>query len=168
MRFPKIIKKINTVVGIVCGISVFAIACFTVFEAIARYVFNSPTSWTTNLSTWILIWFAFLGSAYSFQTHGHVVVDMFKDMIDKRTKTRTVRRIMSVIGYAIAVCFVGALLYGGILLTKKAIMYGQVTASLHPIPMVCLTTAIIAGCALMIVTLISIIIDLLGKNDEYL
>lgn len=168
MKFPKAIKKINTVIGIIGGISIFFVSCLTVFEAIARYVFNSPTSWTTNLSTWILVWFAFMASAYSFQSHGHVVVDMFKDMADKHTKSRTLRRVMSVIGYIIAIGFVAALFYGGVYRSGKALALRQMTATLHPIPMICLTAAVVCGSAMMLLTLVCIVIDLLGKNEEYL
>lgn len=168
MTFPVFVKKLNRVIAIICGCMVVIISILTVFEAVARAVFNSPTSWSLNFCTWLLIWFAFLGSAYSFQEHGHVGVDMFKDFLDKHTKTRLPRRIMAVSGYCVSIVFIGVLLYGGIQLSRRAVSLHQMTATVTPIPMVVLTSAMVAGCLLMILTLVCIILDLLGKGTDYL
>jgi len=168
LKFPVFVKKLNHVVAIICGCMVVLISVLTVFEAIARGVFNSPTSWSLNVCTWLLIWFAFLGSAYSFQEHGHVGVDMFKDYVDKHTKTRFPRRVMSVAGYSISIVFIGVLLYGGISLCKKAVSMHQMTTTSIQIPMVVLTSAMVVGCLLMLLTLVCIVLDLIGKGSDYL
>lgn len=168
MRFPDAMKKLNKAIAFVCGSLVMIIAVLTVFEAVMRYFFHNPTSWSLNVCTYILIWYAFLGSAYSFQVHGHVGVDMFKDIIDKRTKTRCVRRIMAIAGYGMSIVYIATLLYGGYRLCAKAVQYHQMTSAVNPIPMIFLTSAVVAGCVLMLVTLVCIILDLLGKGDEYM
>ncbi|MCC8028495.1 MAG: TRAP transporter small permease subunit [Lachnospiraceae bacterium] len=168
MKYPVVIKKINTVIAFVCGVMVFAIALLTVFEAVMRSVFQNSTSWSLNLCTYLLIWFAFMGSAYSFQAHGHVGVDLLKDWIDGRTKTRMPRRVMAIIGYVLSIIYIFAILYGGVRLCQKAVTYHQTTATVHSIPLILLTSAVVVGCAWMIVTLICIIIDLIGLNDDHL
>ncbi len=170
MKYPVIWKKINRIIAIVAGCLALFIACLSVYEAIARYFFNSPTSWTLNTSCYLLVWSIFLGSAYAFQEGGHVGVDMIKEMVDKRAKgdKHTSRRVMSIAGYAITFTFLVVILYGGTGLLQKALEYHQVTSATHPIPTSLLYTGMILGTVLMLITLIFIILDLLSGSNEYL
>ena len=45
------------------GCFLLIIAFATTYEVISRYAFNSPTSWTLDLSVYMLIWFAYASIA---------------------------------------------------------------------------------------------------------
>lgn len=154
-------------VAVVCGFLAFVMAAFSVYEAIARRVFNSPTSWTLDTSCYILIWVFFVGSSFAFQEHAHVGVDMIRDLIDKHTKTKTVRRILAVIGYVITEVFLGVLLKGSFEACISDKRFGFETATSRPFPMFYLHLAMVVGLAMMMVTVFFMILDCL-KNDEYL
>ncbi len=170
MKFPVIWKKINKVIATIAGCLALLIAFLSVYEAIVRYCFHSPTSWTLNVSCYILVWSIFLGSSYAFQEGSHVGVDMVKDWVDKKGKgkKRIPRRIMAIIGYVITFIFLMVILHGAFGLAQKALLYHTMTTATNPIPMIWLYAGMILGTILMLITLIFIIIDLLTGNDDYL
>ena len=170
MKYPVIWAKINKGIAVVAGCLALVIACFSVFEAVARYVFNSPTSWTLNVSCYILVWSIFLGSSYAFQEGSHVGVDMVKDWVDKKTKgkKRHPRRVMSIIGYILTFIFLMVILYGAFGLIQKAIAYHTLTLATNPIPVAVLYLGMIIGTILMLITLVLMILDLLSGSDKYI
>ncbi|MDR1070002.1 MAG: TRAP transporter small permease [Gracilibacteraceae bacterium] len=168
MKYPKTWEKTVNALAVVSGCMVMLIAFLALFEAVARHLFRSPTSWSLNTSGYMLIWLLFLGTSYAFQEHGHVAVDMLRDVADKLDGTRRLRRAMAVVGYLISTIFVTVLGYGGVKLTQSAAAMNMKTTTTTPIPLWPLYAAIIAGCALMLVTLIFILLDLSGKGEKYL
>ena len=168
MKYPKFWKKINSFVAVICGFLAFVIACFSVYEAIMRRVFQSPTSWTLDTSCYILIWIFFVGSSYAFQEHAHVGVDMVRDFIDRHFHTKIPRRILAVIGYVISIVFLGVLLKGSIDACRKDILYDMATSTTRPFPMIYLHLAMVVGLAMMIVTLIFMILDCCSSSEDYL
>lgn len=168
MKFPKFWRKINRVLAVICGAMSLAIALFSAFEAIMRRVFQSPTSWTLDVSCYILIWIFFLGSSYAFQEGSHVGVDMIRDYIDKRTGSKTVRRVLAVLGYVITEIFLGVLLKGSIDACKMDILYNMETASTHPFPMIWLHLAMVIGLIMMMLTVIFMALDVFTDSEDFL
>lgn len=58
------------------GAGVAFMCLATVYDVLARYLFNSPTSWATEISTYVLICVIFLGAAYTNLMDGHVRVEL--------------------------------------------------------------------------------------------
>jgi TRAP-type C4-dicarboxylate transport system permease small subunit len=169
LRYPKFMEKINMGGAIICGVIVFVFALLAVVESILRK-FGHPTVWTLNLTQSIFIWAAFLGSAWAFQEHGHVSVDLLRDVVDKRTKRkdRLPRRVMSIIGYICAFVVVLALLYGGWLQTASAISLNQMEPYVFKFPHVVSTLPVVIGSVQMLLTLVFIISDLFAGGEKYL
>lgn len=168
MKYPAFLRKLNSVLAFCSGCLILLTGLFAVFEAIMRGVFNSPTKWTLNLSCYLLIYIVFLSSPYAFQSHGHVLVDLFRDIMDKVAPSRVPRRASAIFGYTVSLAFVGSLLYAGIKLVQKAVKYATLTTTTIPIPLAWLQIAIVIGCVLMIITLIFIILDLISGSDEFI
>ena len=169
MQYPALMRKINKTVARCSGAVFFIVSALAVFEAIARHFFSSPTSWTINISCFAFLWAIFLGSAYAFQEHGHVSVDMLRDLIEKRTKSGpSARRAMSVAGYCISFVIVMVFFYGGWQLCVKAITLDQLAPTIFYFRLIWVYPAIVAGSALMLVTLVFIILDLFSGGKEYM
>lgn len=58
------------------GLGVGFMALATSYDVLARYGFNRPTVWATELSTYVLAATIFLGAAHTHLTGGHVRVDV--------------------------------------------------------------------------------------------
>lgn len=73
-NFKKNIDSIleKTVVFLMASI-VFAI----VWQVVSRYVFNSPSEYTDELSRYLLIWVGILGASYITGLKGHIALDFF-------------------------------------------------------------------------------------------
>jgi len=168
MKYPEFWRKFICVLAFISGCLVLLIAGMSVLEAVLRRVFNSPTSWNLNTCCCLLIYVVFLGSPYAFQEHGHVAVDLLRDVVDKAGLKRIPRRIMSIAGYLMAFSYICVLLYSGWKLTAKAVAQGTLTTTTFPIPIASLYVAIIIGSVLMLVTLLFIILDLFAKGNKYM
>lgn len=56
--------------------SVVALGLATVFDVLARYLFNQPTAWATEISTYLLIVAVFFGAAQTHLAGGNVRVEL--------------------------------------------------------------------------------------------
>ncbi|MEN8187630.1 MAG: TRAP transporter small permease [Bacteroidota bacterium] len=54
-----------------------AIVLTIVWQVVSRYIFNSPSEFTDELSRYLLIWVGILGAAYVTGTKGHIAIDFF-------------------------------------------------------------------------------------------
>ncbi len=168
MKYPEPWRKFICALAFISGCLVLLIGGMSVLEAVMRRVFSQPTSWSLNTCCYILIYVVFFGSPYAFQEHGHVAVDMLRDVVDKLGLRRIPRRVMAIVGYLMSFSYICVLLYGGWKLTSKALARGTLTTTTMPIPIAWLYAAIVAGSVLMLVTLVFIILDLFAKGDKYL
>lgn len=169
MKYPKFMDRINKGGAIICGVIVFVFALLAVMESILRK-FGHPTVWTLNLTQSVFIWAAFLGSAWAFQEHGHVAVDLLRDVVDKHTKRpdRLPRRIMAIIGYICAFIVVLTILYGGWLQTVSSISLNQMEPYVFKFPHVVSTLPVVIGSVQMLATLFFMILDLIAGGEKYM
>jgi TRAP-type C4-dicarboxylate transport system permease small subunit len=169
MRYPKFMERVNMGGAVICGVIVFVFALLAVMESILRK-FGHPTVWTLNLTQSVFIWAAFLGSSWAFQEHGHVAVDLVRDLVDKHTKRRDrlPRRIMAVIGYICAFVVVFVLLYGGWIQTANAIATNQMEPYVFRLPHVVSTLPVVIGSIQMLATLIFMILDLFAGGEKFM
>ncbi|MGD8564480.1 MAG: TRAP transporter small permease [Desulfarculaceae bacterium] len=52
------------------------IVCFTAFEVIMRQVMGTPTIWTNEITSYLLVWLGMLGIVYAYDQGSHVSVDL--------------------------------------------------------------------------------------------
>lgn len=167
MKFPQFMERINTFCGIVSGVLIIVVGLLATMEGILRGTFSSPTSWSLDLCTYVLIWLVFLGSSYSFQEKGHVSVDLVKEIVGKRWGEKPVKW-MNVIGYLMCLVVIAVLFWSGYDSLAGALKYGKLTVGNLQIPIAYLYSAMMVGSILMAVTVVFIIRDLLGNGKKYL
>lgn len=72
----RFILRLSLAMLVLAGIGIAFMALATGYEVIARYGFDSPTVWSSELSTYALITTIFFGAAYAQMTGAHVRVDL--------------------------------------------------------------------------------------------
>jgi TRAP-type C4-dicarboxylate transport system permease small subunit len=61
--FSECSRWLETVLLVICGLLLFAMASSVFYEVLIRYVFNAPTAWTEEIAEFILIWYGLLAAA---------------------------------------------------------------------------------------------------------
>lgn len=102
------IEWIGRVLGIVAGLVVVAMTCVMAFEAISRYVFNSPTTWALDVSEMLMLPIVYLGVAYATQVGAHVKVDAVVMRLSPAKQAR-----VAVFSYLVSLAFAGMALWLG-------------------------------------------------------
>src|SRR5687767_1161487 len=67
--------------ALLAALGVVFMTLATVYDVFVRYVLNAPTSWATEISTYVLISTIFLGAAYTHLTEGNVRVRVVLDRL---------------------------------------------------------------------------------------
>lgn len=96
-------------------ISVFTIS----YEVIARYFFNSPTKWSTELNINLLCAYVFLGGGYTLLHENHVRVDIFLRMLSEKNKA-----VCDLITSPLFFVFVITLIWKGCIMTARSFLDG--------------------------------------------
>jgi TRAP-type C4-dicarboxylate transport system permease small subunit len=97
------------------------------WQVLSRYVFQSPSSFTDELSRYMLIWLGMLGSAYVAGQDGHLAIDILPQKLTGMPKVRLLIFIHAVvIAFALPVMVLG----GGNLVYITYIL-GQISATLQ-------------------------------------
>ncbi|NWG01717.1 MAG: TRAP transporter small permease [Syntrophaceae bacterium] len=85
----KIESLINglTHVGSVLGGLFTGVMTFTVtYAVVMRYALNQPVGWSEEISTYLMIWAAFLGAAYALKEDAHIGVDLLLSKLPEKMK----------------------------------------------------------------------------------
>jgi TRAP-type C4-dicarboxylate transport system permease small subunit len=95
---------------------------------ISRYVPGiRPSSWTEELSVYLLVWVSLIGATLTYRGYGHLGVDYFVSKLDP-----SAQRVVAVIVELVVLIFAGfALGYGGFRLVADTLAAGQLTPVLQ-------------------------------------
>jgi len=93
------------------------------WQVISRFVLQEPSSFTDELSRYLMIWIALLGAAYMVGQNEHIAIDLFFPVEKYRGKEKLI--FLLIFGFALVV-----LIVGGIRLVYLTLSLGQLSASL--------------------------------------
>ncbi len=116
-------KTIAFLLVILLGLMVINVT----WQVVSRYVFQAPSSFTDELSRYMLIWLGMLGSAYLAGQNGHLAIDILPQKLTGRPKVRLMIFIhVVIIAFALPVMILG----GGNLVYITYVL-GQKSATLQ-------------------------------------
>ncbi len=104
----KIIDSISEWSGKVNRWVVPGLVAVLTYEVVARYVFNAPTKWAHETTTFLLATIAVLGLAYTHLHHGHVRIDIIYSRLSPRGKAT----IDVICGFLLLFPLLAILIYG--------------------------------------------------------
>ena len=160
VKFRNVLSRINKIAAITSGILVVVIMLMTVFEVVGRYAFNSPTSWSIELSGYLLLISVFLAASYTLEKRGHVQVDVIIDVLPKKT-----RFVITIITAILAIVFSILLLWQTSKLTFDAFSLEWVSNTVLKIVLYPFYLAMPVGCVLLVAQALSVLI-LLGSKRK--
>ena len=122
--FDKVSGTISSAGGFAAGVLVLVIIFIATYEVVMRKFFNSPTNWSIELITFLVLWFAFLALGITQRMGRHIHVDILVGHFSPRT-----RAIWSLITLTITLAFTVILGYYGWGHFSDALAIGQRSGS---------------------------------------
>jgi len=108
-RLLNAVDTISLRSGQAVSLLLLPIAGVMVFEVIARYGFNAPTIWSTEMVVMLAGTVYIIGGAYTQSLRGHISVDTLYDYLPARWQAIT----RAFLHYPLFVLYVGVLLWAG-------------------------------------------------------
>ncbi len=85
-RIVRTIDRVTYLAGNVFAVLILVMIGIIMFEVVARYLLNRPTSWALQLSTMVFGTYMICGGGYALLHKAHVSMDMFYARWSKRTR----------------------------------------------------------------------------------
>lgn len=118
----------------------FVIGLVISFEVVARYVFNSPTSWAEEGARLLQLWATYLAMGYVLRTDGLIRITVLTEMIGPGG-----RRMLELLSLVWILVFCGFAFWLGLEVVFESIEKGRATATMNQVPKFWTETAIPAG-----------------------
>lgn len=107
---------------------VIVMVLLVLWQVIARYLLNSPSSFSEALTRYLFVWLVLITSTYAFGSREHMYISALNDRL--RGKTRTVVNILIEVLTILFAAYV--MVFGGSIITRMQMV--SLDSSLH-IPM---------------------------------
>lgn len=72
--------------ALIAGFAILAMTLLITTDVVLRYVFNAPTKWIDEISTYLMVVAVFLGLAYTLREKGHVSVEFVTERLSTRIR----------------------------------------------------------------------------------
>ncbi len=84
--YDQAVGLVTKLAGVIAGGLVLVVAFMIVYEILARGVFNSPTEWVTEISTYCVIIAGFLGMGVTYAGKKHIQVDIIISHLSSKVR----------------------------------------------------------------------------------
>ena len=126
MTVDKLKMMVDRVLGILLIVLMVVLVLDVVWQVLARYVVKSPSSFTDELSRFLLIWVGLFGAAYALGKKKHLAIDL----LPNRLKGKKKKRLEAIINLIIILFALSVMVIGGIRLVFLTLTLEQVSAAL--------------------------------------
>jgi len=82
----KFLKILDRALEIIAVIALGIMLSLTVYQVFLRYLFNKPTSWSEEITMFILVWFGFISMAIGVRKDSHISLEFLYDRLNKTGK----------------------------------------------------------------------------------
>lgn len=143
--FMRGVTRLNDFIGRWVALLVFAMFAFLLLEVGFRYLFNSPTVWTNELTQMLFGIYAVMSGGYIMAHRGHVNVDLLHSHLKPRK-----RAALDIVTSLVFFIFTLALLWFGIDMAQESMSSWETSYSAWNPPIWPVKLAIPIGTALLV------------------
>ncbi|MFV0439342.1 MAG: TRAP transporter small permease subunit [Desulfopila sp.] len=140
-------------IGDVCSLLILVVMGIITYEVVARYGFNSPTSWAWLINKQLFGVFVMIAGSYALVHGSHIRIEMAYQHFPK-----TIKKLIGLFTFLCACCFLGALVWKSAVMGEQAwankeLAVGVFKLPLYPLKLFMPVTALIflLGCVLELV-----------------
>lgn len=119
--------QLDKVIGIMLMIIMAFMVLNVSWQVFSRYVLQAPSSFTDELSRYLLVWLGMLGAAYVAGQDNHLAIDILPTKLKGEAK----RRLLAVISIVIVLFVIPVMIMGGINLVYITYTLEQKSATLQ-------------------------------------
>jgi len=123
-RINRITERISDCTARGVSYLIFVLMLLVPFEVIMRYAFNRPTTWSMEITQFILCALIAFGGAFTLRTGGHVNVDILYHRFGSRT-----RAIINSFTYLILFFFLVVLIWKSWGVAVRSLKWGETSSS---------------------------------------
>ena len=116
--------------GDMAGLCALAMTIFVTLDVFLRYVFNAPTIWANEASSYLLLLMVFMGSAYALREKAHIRIDVVVTRLPRQVQDWL--QVFSSITFLI---FTGVLCYFTLSIFLDTVRFAETSRSLWDIPL---------------------------------
>ena len=124
------IKRVSLTAADIAGVGVFFMMFAITLDVFLRRVFNAPTIWANEASSYLLLVMVFMGAAYALREKAHIRIDVVVTKLPRR-----VQDWMQVISSIIFLIFTGILGYFTWSIFMDTVRFAETSRSLWDIPL---------------------------------
>jgi len=119
--------KLDKIVGIMLMIILAVMVINVTWQVFSRYVLQSPSSFTDELSRYLLVWLGMLGAAYVAGQGNHLAIDLLPTKLKGEAK----RKLLIIINVVIILFVIPVMIMGGANLVYITFILEQKSATLQ-------------------------------------
>jgi TRAP-type C4-dicarboxylate transport system permease small subunit len=119
--------KLDKIVGTMLMVIMAVMVINVTWQVFSRYVIQSPSSFTDELSRYLLVWLGMLGAAYVAGQGNHLAIDILPTKLTGESK----RRLLMVINVVIILFVIPVMIMGGSNLVYITYILEQKSATLQ-------------------------------------
>ncbi len=108
----------------VAGILIAGGLCTMLYQVFLRYILNVSTTWQDEVSRYLVVWGALIGSAVAIRDNEHIKVEILYQFLPKMAK-----RITNLFANLVMLVFFAFLIIFGFILVKNKFISGQASYS---------------------------------------
>jgi TRAP-type C4-dicarboxylate transport system permease small subunit len=140
--------------GYLCGLSLVVATLSVLYGVLVRYLFKEPTTWQTELATYLLIAVTCIGAAYGLKHHVHVGVGIVVDRLPVK-----VRLTVHILTATLALCVVMVVMWTSTEMWHEAFVSGSRSNTSWAIPLSVVYSILPVGMVLVGLQYCRLIID---------
>ena len=85
-KLDSLLDRLNSVMAWIAALAIIFMMFAISYAVIMRYVWNKPVPWIVEISSYLMLYITFLGTAWLQRKGGHVEVDLFTGRLKPRVR----------------------------------------------------------------------------------
>lgn len=120
-------RKLDSVIAHLLVLLMALMVINVTWQVASRYIFKDPSSFTDELSRYMMIWVGMMGAAYVAGKNEHLAIDILLTSLKQKAQTK----LMILISFCIMIFAIVVMMIGGANLVYITFILGQKSATLQ-------------------------------------
>ena len=155
--FSALVRRINLYMAYAAGLGILLMGFILFYEVIARYVLDSPTVWSQEVSLYIFIWSMLASAGYTLIAGKHIAIDVVTGKMSP-----FMQRVCVLLSSLGGLAFSLVITWQAWEMLEKTVRYNRHSPTLLNIPLWTVHSAVLVGFGLLAVQYLCIILERCG------